>query len=53
MTVMTNPFERTGANLHRISFGGIIGKSLKLVDMQAIDAETMARMFTKMKVIAE
>jgi len=28
-------------------------KSLKLVDMQAIDAKTMGRMFTKMKVSAE
>lgn len=28
-------------------------KSLKLVDMQAIDAQTMGRMFTKMKVSAE
>jgi hypothetical protein len=28
-------------------------KSLKLVDMQAIDPETMARIFKKMKVSAE
>jgi len=72
MTVMTNSFERTGANLHGVSLGGIRNliaamswaimltlsgttcvKSLKLVDMRAIDAQTMGRMFTKMKVSVE